>query len=197
MKKSEMIEKSEGVYAIFAYDDETPEKKYLAYEINKNKKQIIFIPEEDFTVNEVLIKGFDSLPPEFSKAGYIKGGLMYYLPKKLREKGITEFTISKTDKSRIRKIKSGNKLVLNYFDFSNLKNQLTLISNEAKQERSITVDVFFHRTFPKRYKKTTLSSKSKAKKAVHNLNDQRQLLFRTALTHVKCNFKKVVASRIM
>jgi len=172
MKKSEIIEKSDGVYEIFAYDDETPEKKHLVYKINKNKKQIIFIPDEEFTVNKVTLEGFENLPPEFSKAGYIKGGLMYYLPKKLGENKITDFIISKTDKSRIRKIKSGNKLVLNYLDFSYLKAQLTSISNEAKQERSITVDKFFYQTYPRRYKKKFLSKKSMAKKAIRNLSPE-------------------------
>jgi hypothetical protein len=172
MKEAERVETSNGVYEVYVFDEETPEKKHLAYTLDTKKRQILFTPEQDFVVNKVLLKGFDELPPEFSEGGYIKGGLMYYLPKKLSEVVVSEFIISRSDQSRVRKVKSGKKLVLNYSDFSDLKDQLTVISNEAKRERSLCVDEFFHRTFPSRYKKTTASSKSKAAKAIRNLRPE-------------------------
>lgn len=172
MRETERIEKSDGVYEIYVFDHEAPEETHLAYIVDMKRHNIIFRPEPGFAVDEVLLEGFDNIPPEFSELGYLKGGLMYYLTKKLNEQEITEFVISKTDKSRRRKVKSGKKLVLSYADFSDLKEQLTVISNEAKRERSLCVDEFFYRVFPKYYKKITATSKSRASKVTRNLRPE-------------------------
>lgn len=95
---------------------------------------------------------------------------MYYLSKKLGEKEVTEFIISRTQNTRTRKVRSGLKVVFSYADFSAIKDQLTAISNEAKRERSLCVEEFFYRSFPSRYSKTTASSRNRAAKAIHNLN---------------------------
>jgi antiviral defense system Shedu protein SduA len=169
MKEADWIEKPNGIWECYIFDSDKPDERHLVYIIDDEKKEITFIPDDDFAVNSVLLDGFDKLPDEFSEAGYIKAGLMYYLSKKLNEQNITDFIISDNDRCRIRRLKSGKKLVLNYSYFADLKNQLTEITNEAKKDRSLCVDEFFYRTFPRQFSKVTITSKSRASKVIRNL----------------------------
>jgi len=169
MREVEYVDLPGNIVEIYSFDDENPDDKKLVYKIDRNLKLIKFIPYEKFVVKEVLIEGFEDLPPEFFEKGYIKAGLMYYLNKKLTEQNITEFIISRFDNSRIRRTRGGRKLVLNYTDFSNLKRNISDIIYEAKLDKSNFVNEFFYRLFPRLYEKVTLRSKKKALKAIRNL----------------------------
>ncbi len=169
MREAEYIDVSENIIEIHSFDTEKPDEKKIVYRINKDKKQIKFMPFEKFAVSEILIEGFGRLPLEFSDKGYIKSGLMYYLNKKLTEQNVAVFIISRLDRSRTRSIRGDRKLVLNYSDFSNLKKNITDISNEAKLSRSSFVNEFFYKLFPNLYKKAKSTSKKRAIKAIRNL----------------------------
>lgn len=171
MKESEEINTSDKIIEIYSYETENPDKRKLVYRIDKEKKEIKFFPDKgSFSFSEIFISGFENLPPEFSDTGYIKGGLMYYLNKKFSQQNIREFIISRTSQSSSRMTSKGRKLILNYNDFHFLKKKITEISFEEKLNRSIFVDEFFYKTFPKLFKKVILSAKKRALKVIRNLD---------------------------
>src|ERR1017187_1432740 len=74
---SKTSEVSEGIFKTYVWEDENTSKKILVFSRDKRKRTIKWYPRDDFAVKEVLLEGFDKLPPEFSNLGYIKsaGGL--------------------------------------------------------------------------------------------------------------------------
>lgn len=151
MKEYEEIDVNDAVSEIYVFESDDPTRRHKAFQIYKTKRKITFFPGQDFALDNILLEGFTEIPDEFSKGGYIKGGLTYYLSKKIREARVTELVISKTQQNRIRKVKSGNKMVLNYHEFRSLKQQCTSINNEAKSDRSQCVNEFFYRHFSTHY----------------------------------------------
>lgn len=160
----------DSIEEIYAFEYENPEIKKLVYRINEINQEITMYPQEkDFFVSEIILEGFESLPDEFSEKGYMKAGLMYYFNKKLKGKGISKFIISKSQKSSYRKNGNKYKVILNYDDLKMLRKQLTDISNTAKCERSLTVDDFFHKVFPRKFEKENDGARIRMKKVINSL----------------------------
>lgn len=164
----------DGLKEIFTWDDERPKKLILVYRINKESRQVTFFPKDDFCVKEILLDGFLSIPPELAQTGYMQAGLQYYMNKKLSELKIDSLTVSKTEKTGLRKLpkKVSHKAVLSYADFQSLREGLTKISTEAKEERSSFIDEEFHSFFPKKFKSTTSKSaaRGRARRLVRSLD---------------------------
>lgn len=171
---SETIEISEGIFETHAWEDENTAKKRLVFLQNKTQRTIIWYPkpQDNFVVKEVLLDGFDKLPPEFSNLGYIKsaGG---FLNSRLALHKVNSLKISKLKENSFRKLpgKKSFNVVLNYASFSKLKNSISAITTEAKLDKASYTDEFFHTTFPSQYKKpVTKTSKARVRRAVESLD---------------------------
>jgi hypothetical protein len=160
----------ENIKEIYVFEADKPQDKRLAYRINKAKKVIKMYLEKQSFIKEITILGFKTLPEGFSEYGYIPG-LMYYLNKKLSEKNVTRFTISKDGKSSIRKTGNTYKIVFNFDEFLQFKKQMTEINNESKRDRSQLADDFFGNLFPKAYEPSDISLRNRLKKVVRNLGE--------------------------
>lgn len=160
----------ENIEEIYAYETENPEERKLIYRIDEEKKEIIMYPrEKDFFISEIMLEGFANIPKEFSESGYMKAGMMYYLNKKLKDKNIERLIISKSQKTSYRKVGKKFRITLNYDDFRILKKQLTDIINTSRSERSLLVDEFFYKMFPRKFSKVTIGSKIRMRKVINNL----------------------------
>ena len=112
--KTEIIKRKNGKTDIYLSDTVT-NKKRKVYNIDPKKSIIKFYPGKDrhgnemFFLKEIILEGFNKLPFEFSQSGYVKGGVLYYLNKKLSNKCITKFIISKLQTSAFNK----NEVILN------------------------------------------------------------------------------------
>lgn len=170
------VEKTQdGLQNIYAWENDDKKKRRLVYTIDKGNRLVTFFPKGDFPVNRVRLEGFTGLPSEFGPAGYIKGGLEYYINKKLEGFDVTSLTISKNGSDHFRKLpkKKSHSFVLSYKSFSKLKDALTNINSEAKFERSSYVDEFFHTTYPSKYGKIVkASAKGRARRVVKNVDNE-------------------------
>jgi hypothetical protein len=160
-----------NVTNIYAIEDGDEENKKLVFKIKQNDNEILFYPRDDFFVSKVTLKGFRRLPDEFVDTGYIKGGVQYYLNKKLTGKSVRAFIIDKDNPSSFRAYNGGFKVVLNYEAFKTLKEKFTTIVNESKKDKSETADEFFYQNFPRKYEATSTSSQTRLKKVIKNLDD--------------------------
>lgn len=167
----EEIEVSEDIEEVYVFDVEHPEKRHLAYRIDKSAVQIEFFPREEFVVSRVLLEGFKTLPAEFSEKGYIKAGLMYYFNKKLGERGVNDFIISTKRKDSFRATDKRKRMILSYASLKWLKEHITDIINESKAEKSALVDEFFAGKFPSKYKARSESASRRAAKVVRYLDE--------------------------
>lgn len=156
---------------VFVSDSEQPGKRHLAFEIDKDKQQVVFFPEDDFVVSKVLFDGFKQIPEEVNEKGYFKSGLGYYLDKKLREQKANAFIVSYDKSSSIRKSGTNHKVTINYDSFKKLRKNISALINENKVEKSQFVDDFFATEFPKKYESGGLSASHRAKKAINNLDE--------------------------
>lgn len=171
---SEIKEVSEGIFETHVWEDEKTSKKKLVFLQDKAKKTIIWYPkpQDNFVVKEVLLDGFERLPPEFSNLGYIKsaGG---FLNSRLALHKVNSLTISKLKENSFRKLpgKKSFNVVLNYASFSRLKNSISAITTEAKLDKASYTDEFFYTTFPSHYKRPiTKTSKARVRRAVESLD---------------------------
>lgn len=169
---SETEEVASGIFETHVWEDDKPGKKILVFSQDKAKKKIVWYPRDEFAVKEVLLDGFDKLPPEFSNLGYIKsaGGL---LNSRLALNKINSFTISKFKSNSFRRLpgKKSFNVVLSYTSFSNFKNSISAINTEAKLDKSSYTDEFFSSTFPSQYKKPESKvSKARVRRAVQSLD---------------------------
>jgi hypothetical protein len=165
----------DGFKNIYSFEIENPEVQYRVYRFDHNKKIIEFYPKKigEFPIDKIIIEGFSTLPEEFAEAGYIRGGTQYYLKKKINEANVISLFISKNKKDTIRKVRNKPKyrMVLSYSSFKQLKNSLTNISTESKQDKSSFVDEHFNRIFPKHFKKNVFSAKRRAGRLVNYLDE--------------------------
>ncbi|MFC1939912.1 Shedu immune nuclease family protein [Chloroflexota bacterium] len=166
----EKIKKSRNIEEIYVSDFDRLDSKKLYYQIDKKKRRITYLSNHKFYLERVLLKGFASLPKEFSNYGAMKNGLPYYLGKMLGGKNVDKFVIAFDSKNSFRKRGSVASVTLNYASFRELANKLAVTITEAKLERSHLVDEFFHGLFPRTYKKTTTAPSRRAVKAISNLD---------------------------
>ena len=132
----------------------------------------MFYPiDQTFFIKVIEIHGFDKIPIVFSRIGYIKANLMYYLNKKFDKKNVTKLIISRDQKSSFQKHGKGNQVIIHYAHFYNLYKRLTDIITVSKSEKSLTVDYFFSKVFPRRYPKAQPTTKYQAKKLVNSLDE--------------------------
>jgi hypothetical protein len=162
-----------GLIEVYAWEDENTASKKLVYKIDKRNSQIKFFPKDsDFVVKEVLIEGFDKLPPEFSELGYIKS-INYFLTSRLSQYKVNSLVISKSKVDSFRKVpnKKSYNVVLSYRSFAKLKSAIATITSTASADKSSYADEFFHTAYPKFYKKVdTRSSNGVVKRAIQNLD---------------------------
>jgi len=169
--KTEIIKRKNGKTDIYLSDTVT-NKKRKVYNIDPKKSIIKFYPGKDrhgnemFFLKEIILEGFNKLPFEFSQSGYVKGGVLYYLNKKLSNKCITKFIISKLQTSAFNK----NEVILNYDDFQRLKKRLSRIAYESKIEKGKYVDEFFYDTFPNHYTIESETSRSRYLRVINNID---------------------------
>lgn len=167
---TETISKPKGIEEVYAFDIDRPDDKFHVYTINKPKKIVTFFPKDVFCVKKITLEGFQSIPEEFSEFGYIKASVQYYLNKKIEGKNVSSVIISKTKNDSFRKYNNKFRVIINYESFKWLKQKLTQITNESKRDKSLLVDEFFHKTFPRKYPKQDLSSKQRATRVIRNLD---------------------------
>ena len=168
---TEYINLEENISQIWVTEDEDSTTRRLAYEINKERREILFFPKPgEFFIDEVLIEGFDSLPTDFSDKGYIKMA-QYNLKKKLEDNSVTSFTISKYRDSKFRKVRNKNEyaLVLNYEDFKEIRNQFLQVKDRASNEKKDIIDGFFYNHFPQKFEPSSVASSRRYRNVIRNL----------------------------
>jgi hypothetical protein len=169
-KETSVVHKLNDIDEIYVYDTAHPTKKELTYRVNKRRKYIkLFVRGEPF-LKEIIITGFSHLPKEFSDLGYIKSGLDYYIKDRLRSKKVKSLTISRYGKNSFRKINSNYRVVLSYESFKSLRDRVTNIINEAKLDRSQTVNEFFHKVYPRKYPAIKSAPRRRVSKVINNLD---------------------------
>jgi len=110
------------------------------------------------------------LPDEFAEKGYIKSGILYYLDKKLKNKEIASFIISRTNNNSFRKIRDKHKITLNYDSLKWIKEHMATIIYESKIEKSNLANNWFAKTFPRHFKTSDASPRQRATKVIKNLD---------------------------
>lgn len=162
-----------GLSEIHVINDKHPDVRHLAYEIDSRNQLITFFPypNNDNYLSRIEIRGFANLPEEFSDTGYIAGGIQYYIDKKCREANITDCIISRNDNDQCRNFRGGiSRLILSYASFQSLKFRLSAITNEAKRERSLFTDDFFHNLFPNKFDVVETSTNIRKRRLIENLD---------------------------
>lgn len=154
---------------IYSFEVENEDNKRLIYRLDKKNLIIKFYPQ-DFCVNEITLKGFKTIPEQFSENGYIKQGLLYYINKKVEGLNPKSFTIDKIEKSSIKISSKKAQIIFNYSDLEYFKNKMTDISNESKRDRSLLADEFFYTAFPSHFPVAILSSQKRLNKLISNLD---------------------------
>jgi len=162
---------SPNVTHIFAYEDDKIDDKVLVYIIDKANNEITLFPREEFFINKIKFKGFSHLPDELSETGYIKGGVQYYLNKKLSARKINSMTIEKGGINTFRSYNRGYKVIINYDSFKSFKENMNAIVNESKKDKSELADDFFYSIFPRKFTATTTSSQNKLNKVIRNIDE--------------------------
>ena len=163
MAKYQIDEKklSGNIKEIWVTENENPDTRRLAYKINSSTKNITFYPKEkDFFLSEIRLKGFENLPDDFSKKGYIKQGVQYHLDKTIKNKNIDTLIISKDLPSLLKKRSNAKSylLRLNYKDFKELRKDFYNINQNSSTEKSNRMHEFFYRLFPTEFKENLTSS---------------------------------------
>ena len=155
---------------IYTFDSDNNENRFLVYKIFADSDLIEFYPKDYFIVEVVTLEGFSRIPDEFSKRGYIKAGVQYYLGTRFSRFNIKKLSISKSKSSSICKSGDGHNLVFAYDNLKWLKQRLTDISNSSKREKSFLVDEFCHNIFPKKFEKREVTARQRASKVIENLD---------------------------
>lgn len=169
-KEPSVIHKPNDIDEIYVYDTDHPTKKELTYCIDKRRKHIkLYVRNEPF-LKEIVITGFPRLPKEFSERGYIKGKVDYYIKDRLSAKKVKRLTISRYGKDSFRKVNSNYRVVLSYQSFKLLRDRVTSITNEAKLDRSQTVNEFFHKVYPRKYPRMEIAPRRRVSKVIKNLD---------------------------
>lgn len=169
--KTEIVKRKNGKSDIYITDTET-KKRRKAYNIDPDRALIKFYPgknrrgDDSFFLKEILIEGYKKLPSEFSQTGYMKGGALYYMNKKLRDTGIKKFTISKPRQSSF----STSEVVLNYADFQRLKKRLSRIGYESQTEKGKYADEFFYDTYPSQFTANNETSRKRYLRVVNGID---------------------------
>lgn len=165
------VDISKNIRKIYIFPKNNPRNRRLGYKINKEKEEVTFYPPKWFSVKRIYIRGFTKLPPEFSREGYIKQGVMYYLNKMLSDKGVEILTIAKDSNNEFKKIDTSYVVTINYDSFKRLRTKLARINTNSKFEKSNLVSEFFHNIFPRVYPKAKVSPKRRTKQVIANLDD--------------------------
>ena len=169
--KTEIVKRKNGMSDIYVTDTET-KKKRKVYNIDPNKALITFYPgknrrgDDTFFLKEIQIEGFKKLPAEFSQAGYMKGGALYYIDKKLRDTGIKKFVLSKPRPNSF----SSDEVILNYNDFQRLKKRLSRIGYESQTEKGKYADEFFYDTYPSHFTLDSETSRSRYLRVINSID---------------------------
>lgn len=162
-----------GTEDIYAWNDEQGHARHRVYHLDKKREQVTWYPRvSDFSLREVLLDGFDDVPKPFHEAGYVPGGMLYYLNKKVREGDVSRLTITREGESRFRKIpnEDSNLMVLAYESLLELRKKLSAVSREASRQRSLLVDHHFHDVFPTRYEPSDESGRILARRMIDALD---------------------------
>lgn len=172
--QSERQNINRSIVEIWVTEEEDPDSRRLAYRINKRTRTVTFYPKEsDFFLSEITIDGFKNLPDDFSDNGYLKQGVQYYLNKKLENKSIRSFEISRDKASTLRKVRNQEayNLVLNYDDFKTLREQFLVVNNQSTQSKNDILDGFFHIYFPDKFEENTNTAQQQYRNVIKNLNN--------------------------
>lgn len=162
-----------GTEDIYAWNVEQGHARHRVYHLDKDREEVTWYPRvNDFSLREVLLDGFSEVPKPFHEAGYVPGGMLYYLNKKVREGDVGRLTITREGDSRVRKIPNEDSysMVLSYESLSELRKKLAAISREASHQRSLSVDHHFHDAFPTRYKPSEESGRVLARRMIDALD---------------------------
>ena len=171
--QNETIRTPEGINEIYVWSEETPDERHLAYQIDGENNRIIFnpFPEDNMQITSLVLDGFNRLPDEFTRNGYVRGGVMYYLQKKCREAGTTELIIENDGDRMCRNFRGGiSRMKMPYSDFQRLKNQLSSIKTESQRMRSTYVDEFFHDLYPNRFEVEESTTHVRRRRIIENLS---------------------------
>jgi hypothetical protein len=158
---------------IYSWDVEDPKgTRQLVFEIDKGKKEVRFLPRDNFPVKRVLFDGFGTVPPELNRAGYIKtGGVQYYLGNKLQEISVTQLTVSRTADKKLQKKGSAYHLTLPYGTFLDIVERFKRITATAQAGRRLEMDSVFHQMFPRKCRAPSISSRHRAATLISSLDE--------------------------
>lgn len=152
-----IIEKntSRGWETIKVFEEGASEReKRIVYKVNANKKIIRYFPKEPLhsenIVNEVVIKGFSELPPEFREKGTIKASdFIYQINKIFKDKNIRKITIDKNaSQSQIRSISDKKYIILSYTDFQRIVDAISSMRSVHMKEISAEYKSLLYSIFP-------------------------------------------------
>ena len=130
----------------------------IVYKINKDDKIIEYFllekaPQRRFIVS-IKFEGFDRLPAGFYKSGFGLTSKGYYILDKLykRFNKQIELIVSSSKKSKIYKLKTKLKIVMNYDELFRTLLRLREINQERNTLIGESIQTFLHRLFPNRFK---------------------------------------------
>lgn len=175
IKTSEEIKKinENTIQYGYVFDEKTPDIKKLVYEINKDKKLIIFHPYSDYYFfDKITINGFSILPDLFQKKGFSKNKILDYVNRLFRAKKIKSITVNRSGSSNIIKRGKDKHLHLSYRSLVALSNEIGSMNFLHRSRRSKFVLKHFNRDFPTLLKIKTTSSSNEIKHAIQILKGQ-------------------------
>ena len=146
-------------------DPRDKRRRFVIFKIYPKDRKIEFFPPPDMrpgrstSIESITLIDFDEVPTEFTKkSGKIKHGGLYFLDKKLTEKGFKKLIIENTLAKPEFKLDT---LSISYSDFTDLINSLAQLDSDNQAKRREFVDSFFSSMLPKKYR---LSAQRKTKK---------------------------------
>ncbi len=170
MKESDYRKISDTVIDVYVINEEDDtERKY--FRIDKEKKQILFYPEEDtFFVDIIYLEGFTSIPKEISDKGYMLAGVQYALNVAFKDIKVNKFIISKENKRDFRKVKDGYNVKIPYTDFAKYKSEMVRITTESQTNKRRATQYFLATLFPKYFEVEEVSLEQKKKGLLSSLD---------------------------
>lgn len=167
---NDTVDLGAGKSQIWVTEEDDPTTRRLAYEIDKNAKEII-LHTNDFCIDQIKIEGFSSLPEGFNPNGYMNS-VSYHMSLALLGAKIKKLTISKTKESKTKKVRNKDEyeMVLNQSDFNKLRSEFSIIKTETTEMKKNATAGHFYNIFPKVFAKTEVTAKNKSSKVIKNLD---------------------------
>lgn len=160
-----------GVKQFYVFDEETPDKKELAYEIDTRNSVVTFYPRDaSYPLEAIVFEGFDRKPDVLHENGYLNSGITYQLGQKLSETRVSKLTVLKDAAAMIRKKGDGHTMVLPYEELERLGDRFRAVNSQATMDKKIAAAEMFSAAFPRKYNPLEASDNVRFSRLIANLD---------------------------